>query len=219
MIFPGLNRKYQYLKQYIHNIKKLLKRQRQNIKDKDKPSLRMELDRSDYYIRLIAKDKNNIFRVFADSLYFSQSNYKEVKGELFGFIRKNSNTFKNLLNFVKSDFESSEEYLEEINRSSDEPEITLTILAFIFERNLEFLYSDENCHLRKYKLDFGFSKSVTISILDNSGGFDTVYAKEHIKHCGLVQSLLYDVVTATMAQLEGDSDSPIKDLRKASEYN
>lgn len=194
MIFPGLNLKYQYLKQYIHNIKKLLKRQKQRVKDKDKLSLRMALDKSDYYLKSIAKDKNNIFRVFADSLYFSQSNYKDVKNALFDFVQKNANIFKNLLKFIGSEFESAEEYLEEINRGCKEPEITLTMLAFIFGRNLVLLYTDENYTLKKYKLDFNFSKSAFVSTLDNSGCFDTFYQKDYIKNCGLAQSIIYDVL-------------------------
>lgn len=182
MIFPGLNLKYQYLKQYIHSIKKLIKRQRQKAKGKDRLSLCMELDKSDYHLKLIAKDKNNIFRIFSDALFFSQSHYKEVKDELYSFIQKNANIFKNLLKFISSNFESAEEYFEETNRGNKEPEITLTMLAFIYGRNLVFLYSDENCILKKYKLEFGFTKTVFVSILDNNGWFDSVYTKEHIKN-------------------------------------
>lgn len=204
MIFPGLNLKYQYLKQYIHNIRKQLKRQRYGMRDKGNLSLRMALDKSDYYLKLIPKDKNNIFRVFSDSLYFTQSNYKQIKTEFYDFIQRNTNIFKNLLKFIGSKFESAEEYLEELNRSVKEAEmknfncgtneITLTMLAFIFQRNLVLLYSDEDYAIKKYKLDLGFKESVFISILDNSGYFDTVYQKDHIKNCGLVQSVLFDLL-------------------------
>ncbi len=182
MIFPGLNLKYQFLKQYIHTIKKLIKRQRQKVKAEDKYSLSIQLDKSDYYIKLIAKDKNNIFRAFSDALFFSQSYYKDVKNKLFSFIQKYANIFKNLLTFIDSKFESSEEYLEEISRGNKEPEITLTMLSLIYERNLVLLYSDENFTLKKYKLEFGFKETVFLSILDNSSHFNTVCSKEYIKN-------------------------------------
>jgi hypothetical protein len=194
MIFPGLNLKYQFLKQYIHNIKKLLKRQRQRAKDMDDLSLRMALDKSDYYLKHIAKDKNNIFRVFSDSLNFSQSNYKQVKSELYEFIQKNTNTFKNLLKFIGSRFESAEEYLDDLSKGLKEPEIALTMLSYIYKRNLFLLYSDEGSVIKKYKLDLGFKESVFISILDNTGSFDTVYHKEYIKNSGIMQSIIFDVL-------------------------
>ena len=66
------------------------------------------------------------------------------------------------------------------------------MLAFIFQRNLVLLYSDEDFAIKKYKLDLGFEEAAFISILDNSGYFDTVYQKDHIKNCGVVQSVLFD---------------------------
>ena len=206
MIFPGLNLKYQYLKQYIHSIKKLIKRQRSKVKDGDKLSLRMELDKSDYYLKLIANDKNNIFRVFSDALYFSQSYYKEVKNKFYSFIQNYANIFKNLLKFIGSNFETAEEYLEEINRGNKEPEITLTMLSFIYGRNLVLLYSDENFVLKKYKLEFGFTETVFVSILDNSGNFDSVYTKEHINLCGMTQSLLLEILGKALQENDEDEE-------------
>ena len=58
------------------------------------------------------------------------------------------------------------------------------------------LYSDENYVLKKYKLDLGYPKTVYISILDNNEQFDTFYQKDYIKNCGLVQSILLDMVEA-----------------------
>ena len=220
MIFPGLNLKYQYLKQYIHSIKKLIKKQKQKVKDKDKLPLRMELDKSDFYLKSIAKDKNNIFRVFSDALYFSQSYYKEVKNELYSFIQKNANIFKNLLKFIGSHFESAEEYLEEISRGNKEPEITLTMLAFIYGRNLVLLYSDENFVLKKYKLEFGFKQTAFISILDHTGWFDTVYQKEHVKNWGMAQSLLLELISNAIDEEEDVSpkDAPLSKLIKKTDH-
>lgn len=127
------NYRHQYLKQYISNVKKLMKRQRQKVQEKDDLSLRMALDKSDYYLKLIPKDKNNIFRVFADSYGFSQSNYKQVKDEFFEYIQTNRNMFSKLLKVIGSRFESAEEYLEGLNKSTKEPEVTLTMLSFVFE--------------------------------------------------------------------------------------
>jgi hypothetical protein len=138
MIFD-LNLKYQHLKQYIHSIKKLIKRQRQRMKDKDKLSLCIELDKSDYHLKLIAKDKSNIFRVFSEALYFSESHYKEIRDELYSFIQQNANTLVENLSLLK---DISKVPIEEMGNI--EPEITLTLLAFIYGRNLVLLYSDEN---------------------------------------------------------------------------
>ena len=207
MIFPGLNLKYSNLKDYIQNIKKLIKRQKKYSKADGEMALRIGLDKSDYYIKLISKDKSNIFRAFSDALYFSQSNYNEVKFKMYSFIQKNANIFTKLLKFIGSKYEAAEEYLEELNRSTKEPEVALTILSIIFERNLVLLYYDENYATKKYKLELGFSKSVFISIIDKSGYFDTVYSKDYIKNCGLVQSILSDLI-----QSIGDSEENSEDI-------
>lgn len=206
MIFPGLNLKYQFLKQYIHTIKKLIKRQRQKVKPEDKYSVSIQLDKSDYYLKLIAKDKNNIFRAFSDALFFSQSYYKEVKNKLYSFIQKYANIFKNLLTFIDSRFESAEEYLEEISRGNKEPEITLTMLSLIYNRNLVLLYSDEKFNIKKYRLEFGFKETAFISILDHSGNFNTFYTKEYIKNCGIAQTLLIDIIGKALQENDEDEE-------------
>ena len=166
----------------------------------------MGLDKSDFYLKLMAKDKNNIFRVFSDALYFSQSYYKDVKNALYCFIQNYANIFKNLLQFIGSRFETAEEYLEAISKGNKEPEITLTMLSFIYRTNLVLLYSDENFVLKKYKLEFGFAKTVFVSILDNSGYFDTVYSKEHINNCGMIQSLLIDIIGKGLQENDEDEE-------------
>jgi len=188
------------------------------VKDEDKLSLRMGLDKSDFYLKLIAKDKNNIFRVFSDALYFSQGYYKDVKNGLYSFIQNYANTFKNLLQFIGSRFETAEEYLEEISKGNKEPEITLIMLAFIYNTNLVLLYSDENFVLKKYKLEFGFSKTVFISILDNSGYFDTVYSKDHINNSGMVQSLILDIIGKALQENDEDLQISPAFVKKTNHY-
>ena len=216
MIFPGLNLKYSYLKQYIQNIKKLLKRQKKYVKSEDDLfAIKQSLDKSDYYLKQIPKDKNNMFRVFADALTFSHSNFKEVKVKMYEFIEKNTNIFTKLLKFIGSKFEAAEEYLEALNRyefdakrkaSSKEPEVALTILSIIYQRNLVLLYSDENFGLKKYKIDFGFSKVAFISILNSSTDFDTVYQKENLE---VAQSIIYDTISSIPAGTDANG-APVK---------
>lgn len=196
MSFPGLNLKYSNLKEYIQNIKKLIKRQKKYSKSNGEMALRIGLDKSDYYIKLMTKDKSNIFRAYSDALYFSQTSYNEVKFKMYSFIQKNANIFTKLLKFIGSKYDTAEEYLEELNKSTKEPEVALIILSIIFERNLTVLYYDETFATKKYKLDLGFTKSVFISIIDKSGYFDTVYSKEYIKYCGMVQSILFDLASS-----------------------
>ena len=194
-----------------------MKRQRKYVKsEEDFFSIKQSLDKSDYYLKQIPKDKNNIFRVFADALTFSQSSFKDIKVKMYEFIEKNTNIFTKLLKFIESKFEAAEEYLEALNRyefdskrklNSKEPEVALTILSIIYQRNLVLLYSDDNFTLKKYKIDFGFSKVVFISILNSSIDFDTVYQKEHIKNCGVAQSLIFDILSSMHEESKSEDDS------------
>lgn len=70
------------------------------------------------------------------------------------------------------------------------------------------LYSDENYVLKKYKVDLGYPKTVFISILDNNGWFDSVYQKDYIKNCGLVQSILLELAS-TVTDTEDRSNSQL----------
>ena len=182
------------------------------MKDKDKLSLCMELDKSDYHLKLIAKDKSNIFRVFSEALYFSESHYKEIRDELYSFIQQNANTLVENLSLLK---DISKVPIEEMGNI--EPEITLTLLAFIYGRNLVLLYSDENWILKKYILDFNFAKTAFISILDNNG-FNSVYTREHIKNWGFAQSVLIEIINKALNINKQQNENTTNKLIKKTDH-
>lgn len=202
MSFASLDRQHSELKNYIHVVKKTIKRQKKFNKSEGEWSHKIALDKDKYYVKLVPKDKHTIFRVFSDTLFFTPGNFREIQKNYYEFVHKNANTFTGFLRFIKSSCQSAEEYLDELNSGTREPEIILVLLSIIYERNLTILYSDEKNTLKNQHLDLGFSKNAHISILDVNAGFDTVYEKEHIKNCGLVQSIILDIVT----QIESQKD-------------
>lgn len=98
------------------------------------------LDEQGMYVKQMPIDPNMLFRAFSDSLFFSQSKFKEIKTGLCKYIRKNASQMNKLLDsFFDGDMEASD-YITSIKRHSYDFEIELVLLCELYHKNAQVYY-------------------------------------------------------------------------------
>ena len=70
------------------------------------------------YIRQIPEKANKIFRLFSDTLYFTQSRFKEIKYSLCTFVQKHDRLISKLLSFFYTENYEVEDYIAQLMKGT-----------------------------------------------------------------------------------------------------
>ena len=92
------------------------------------------------YIRHMPEKTNKIFRLFSDTLYFTQSRFKEIKYSLCTFVQKHDRQISKLLSFFYSENYEVEDYIAQLMKGSWDFEITLVLLWELYNKNAEIYF-------------------------------------------------------------------------------
>lgn len=87
-----------------------------------------ELKKQGLLVKHMPMNGNRLFRVFADTLYYTQSRFKEIRRELNSFVQKYEKQVSQLLGFFYPGENLIENYISQMMIGSIDFEITLVLL-------------------------------------------------------------------------------------------
>ena len=99
-----------------------------------------KIDSIGVYIRQMPEKTNKIFRLFSDTLYFTQSRFKDIKYSLCTFVQKYDRQISKLLNYFYPENYEVEDYIAQLMKGSWDFEITLVLLWELYNKNAEIYF-------------------------------------------------------------------------------
>jgi hypothetical protein len=91
-------------------------------------------------IKSIILNGNWLFRVFSDTLYYTQSRYKEIKFSLNSFVQNNHKQLSKFLSSFDTSEWALENYISQLMVGNWDFEVTLALLWELFNKNAEIYF-------------------------------------------------------------------------------
>ena len=156
---------------------------------------------------IITQDNDNVFRALSDAIYFTQSQFKEIKKNYISFL-KNYSTVKelNMLLTMLTSYTNVQDYIGSLIKGYNTPLVDIALFCIFTNSDIMINYMSPE-GFSKIELKLESSQCIRVYLSDE-GTFDTLYNKSYIKDAGFCQAILFKVIFTLLQIL-----SPLTDKK------